>query len=90
MPETTVYKNCSVILLKSKVRLARKLFQMQPVSETIFKQEFPDEEFRLGILCSYPAHVIASGFLVVYVCHLKMIVPVRENVSLFSLSLSEL
>lgn len=47
----------------------RQVFYMQPVPEAMRVKKLTNQQFRLGILAFYPAHIVASYFLTVYICH---------------------
>lgn len=69
MPETTVNKYDRFVFGQHNIRLAGQAFVVKPVSETPGKQKPAHKHFGPGILALYPAHVIASGGLIVNVCH---------------------
>ncbi len=56
-----VYKNGGFVFGNYDIRLSRQVFHMQPVPESVFKQEPSHNHLGLGVRqLADPAHVVAS------------------------------
>ena len=62
MPETTVYKDHSLIFGKNNIRFSWKPSVIFSVPESLRKQVFSDKFFWFSILSTDTGHIIASGF----------------------------
>ena len=69
MPKAPMHKNHRLVFRQYNIRLSRQVFYMQPVLEAMRVKKLTNQQFRLGILAFYPAHIAASYFLTVYICH---------------------
>jgi len=57
VPETAIDKNHRFVFWQNDVRATGQRFHMQAKPEASGMQRLPDENFRLGILASYCAHI---------------------------------
>ena len=62
MPETTVYKDHSLIFGKNNIWFSWKPSVIFSISESLRKQVFSDKFFWFSILSTNTGHIIASGF----------------------------
>ena len=63
MPKAPINEYNSPVFRKNYIWFARQILDMKPISETMTKQELPDDKFRFCVLPFNLAHVKASGCL---------------------------
>lgn len=67
MPVATVHKDHGLVFRKNKVRFARQIFPVEPISQTLPVAFATDEHFGLRAAALNARHVIRASFPVVYV-----------------------
>lgn len=67
MPEAAVYKNNRPVLRENKVRLSRKITNMQPVPQSCGMHGFSDLQLRLCVTAFDGSHISASRLGIVNV-----------------------
>ncbi len=69
MPEAAMYKNDGPVSGQYYIGLAGHILYMQAVAVAMCMQVAAHQQFGLGILALYAAHVVAAGFLAMHVGH---------------------
>jgi hypothetical protein len=69
VPEATMHKNDGTAPLKDYIRLAGKIFAMQPIAITPLMQPRSDQQFGFCVLASDACHHAAAGFTIDHIHH---------------------
>ena len=71
VPKASIDLDDGLIARKHEIGLARKIFDVQAVSETPRMQTLPYQELRFGVLAPNPRHHLTSFFLLTGVSQAK-------------------
>src|SRR5690606_37354153 len=69
MPETSMYKYYSLILLEYKVRFSGEFFIMQPISVSMAMKKFSYNYFWFRILPTNTTHIVTPRFWIMNIRH---------------------
>lgn len=60
MPEATIHEDARMVFAQYDVWVSRQAWMVEPVSESVRPQVFPDKDFRLGVLAFNCRHVVVA------------------------------
>jgi hypothetical protein len=60
VPEASVHEDAGAVFAQHDVRFSWQAWMIEPVSESVRPQEFPDKDFRLGVLAFDCRHVVVT------------------------------
>ena len=62
VPEASVHEDAGAVFAQHDVRFSWQAWMVEPVSETLRPQKFPDKNLRLGIPAPYCHHIVVALF----------------------------
>ena len=60
VPEASVHEDAGAVFTQHDVWFSWQAWMVEPVSESMRPQEFPDKDFRLGVLAPYCRHIVVT------------------------------
>ena len=60
MPKASVHEDAGTVFAQHDVWFSWQAWMVEPVSESVRPQEFPDKDFRLGVLAFDCRHVVVA------------------------------
>ena len=60
VPEASVHEDAGAVFAQHDVRFSWQAWMVEPVSESVRPQVFPDKDFRLGVLAFNCRHVVVA------------------------------
>ena len=60
VPEASAHEDAGAVFAQYDVRFSWQAWMVEPVSESVRPQVFPDKDFRLGVLAFNCRHVVVA------------------------------